>query len=179
MKMKILTNDNLPFNMDSLPNEIDDLRYCVLDYSNSNDVDYFFVPLLFVESFVSPGALIQIGNYRCQLPIDWAIVIGDKDVGDLEIIEIYKLNDRPFSAFACNPLTGYAPSFLEISMVDVYPNIKWHFPKLKFGHILAIPLGERSQWPQSKRGGSNPDCCFVVRETNKLPEALDISKIVL
>lgn len=89
--MKILTNENTPFDMNNLPDEVDDLRYCVLDYSNSDDVDYFFVPLLFMESFTTPGALIQIGKYQCQLPIDWAIIIGDKHIGDLEIIEIHKL----------------------------------------------------------------------------------------
>lgn len=176
--MRILTNDNVPFDMNNLPDEIDDLRYCVLDYSNSDDVDYYFVPLLFMESFTTPGALIQIGKYQVQLPIDWSIVIGDKHIGDLEIIEIHKLNDRPFSAFVNNPLASFAPAFYEITMLDVYPNIKWFCPKLKFGHILSVPIGENSQWPNFSQGGPAPDCCFIVRETNKLPDALDISKIV-
>ncbi len=178
--MKILTNENEPFDMNSLPDEIDDLRYCVLDYSNVNDVDYFFVPLLFIESFTTPGALIQIGNYQLQLPIDWSIVIGDKHVGDLEIIEIHKLNDRPFSVFCQNPIASFSPSFYEIKMIDVYPNIKWFFPKLKFGHLLAVPMGERGQWPKSPNSVvPTPDCCFIVRETNKLPEVLDIAKLIV
>lgn len=176
--MKILTNNNVPFDMNNLPDEIDDLRYCVLDYSDINEVDYYFVPLLFMESFTTPGALIQIGKYQLQLPIDWSIVIGDKHVGDLEIIEIYKLNDRPFSTFVCNPLSSFSPSFYNISMLDVYPNLKWYCPKLKFGHILAVPLGESNQWPRRSTRQPTPDCCFIVRETNKLPDALDISKIV-
>lgn len=63
-------------------------------------------------------------------------------------------------------------------MIDVYPNIKWHFPKLKFGHILAVPLGEPNTWPKSRTGKSVPECCFIVRDINKLPDVLDISKIV-
>jgi hypothetical protein len=170
--MKILTNNNTPFDMNHLPEEVDDLRYCVLDYSNSQDVDYFFVPLMFLESFTTPPALLQIGPYQVQLPMDWSIVIGDKHIGDLEILEIYKLNDRPFSVFCTNPIGSFSPAFHEIAIVDVFPDVKWYFPKLKFGHILVVPLGERNQWPKS-----GPDCIFIVREVNKLPECLDISKI--
>ena len=29
--MNILTNDNVAYNLDKVPNEIEDIRYCVLD----------------------------------------------------------------------------------------------------------------------------------------------------
>ena len=50
--MNILTVDNKSYDLDRLPEEIDeDLRYGVLDYSNPAEVDYMFVPLVFLESF--------------------------------------------------------------------------------------------------------------------------------
>ena len=49
--MKVLTLENEPLELDTLPEEIDDIRYSVLDYSDPNDVDYIFVPLVFLESF--------------------------------------------------------------------------------------------------------------------------------
>ena len=47
--MNILTNDNVAYNLDKIPNEIEDIRYCVLDYSDSKNPDYFFIPLIFVS----------------------------------------------------------------------------------------------------------------------------------
>ena len=48
--MKILTLDNLPYELDNVPEEIDDIRYSVLDYTDPADVDYIFMPLVFLES---------------------------------------------------------------------------------------------------------------------------------
>jgi len=177
--MKILTSHNEDFSMLQMPDVIEDLKYSVLDYSDQANVDFFFVPMILLESFTTPAALIQIGPYQMQLPIDWSIVIGDKHIGDLEHIEVKKLNDRPFQAFVFNPITGYSPKYYDITIIDIFPDIKWFVPKLKFGHILTIPLGERSDWPIQKRSDPNPspDCLYVVRDINKLPDALDISKI--
>lgn len=177
--MQILTPDNRVFSMERMPNEVDDLQYSVLDYSDQSNVDFFFVPMILLESFSSPAALLQIGPYQIQMPIDWAIIIGDKYVGDLEYIEIKKLNNRPFSAFVFNPISSFSANFYEINIIDIYPDIKWFFPKLKFGHILTIPIGEEKQWPAKRRPGERktPDCIFGVRDINKLPDVLDIGKI--
>ena len=50
--MQILTLDNEYFDLNTLPKEIDkDIRYSVLDNSDPKDPDYFFVPLIYLESF--------------------------------------------------------------------------------------------------------------------------------
>ena len=42
--MQILTLDNKAFNLNNLPEEIDeDLRFSVLDNSNPNEPDFFFI----------------------------------------------------------------------------------------------------------------------------------------
>jgi hypothetical protein len=166
--MQILTINNTPFNMNELPNEIDELHYCVLDYSDLQAIDYYFIPLIFLESFSSPAADLKIGPYRIQVPLDWSIIIGDKHQGDLEIIQLVHLNDRDFTAFAFNPIRGYMPSFFDIEIVNVFQDVKWFTPKLKFGNILAVPLAI----------GDNPLCVYIVKDIQKLPEVLDITKLV-
>lgn len=154
--------------MNDLPNQVsDDLRYCVLDYSNQADVDFMFIPLIFLDVFPRPAADLKIGNYRIQMPLDWSIVISDKDFGFVEIIELKHLNDREFSAFALNPMKSYMPSFLEVTIENIFPDVTWHMPRLKYGHILAVPLTD----------GPDPLCAYFVKDTNKLPESLDITKI--
>ena len=39
--MKILTVENEAYELDTVPEEIDDLRYCVLDATSKEDVDFF------------------------------------------------------------------------------------------------------------------------------------------
>jgi hypothetical protein len=154
--------------MNDLPNQVsDDLRYCVLDYSNQADVDFMFIPLIFLDVFPRPAADLRIGPYKIQMPLDWSIVISDKDFGFMEIIELKHLNDRDFSAFGLNPMKSYMPNFFEITIENIFPDVTWHMPRLKYGHILAVPLTD----------GPEPVCAYFVKDTNKLPESLDITKI--
>ena len=166
--MHILTVDNTTFSMNDVPDEIDDIRYCVLDYTDTKNVDYLFIPLMWLESFNAPSVDLRIGKYRVQMPMDWSIVIGDKNSGDLEVIGLKQLNDRPFQAFGINPVNGYMPSFMDLEIVNVFPDKKWYFPKLKYGHLLAVPMENKN----------SPVCCFFVKDVNKIPESLDITQMV-
>ena len=50
--MRILTLENKCFELDDLPEQIDDdIRFSVLDNSNPKEPDFFFIPLIFLESF--------------------------------------------------------------------------------------------------------------------------------
>ena len=159
--MKILTVENKPYELDFVPEEIDDIRYGVLDYSNKNDADYFFVPLVFLEIFNAPAAVLRIGNHMVKMPLDWKMLIGEQ--GQPEVVPITSLNDRGFHAFTFNPITGFLPKFQLVEISNVFQEVKWHFPKLKFGHFLAVPLGDEE----------GCECAYFVKETSKVPDVLD------
>ena len=133
---KILTVDNTAYNLDMVPEEIEDIRYCVLDYSNPKDADYIFVPLVFLESFNAPAAILKIGDKNVKIPLDWSLVTCDPMIGEPEVLPVTSLNDRGFKAFVFNPITGFLPRFEEIEIVNIYQEVKWYFPKLKFGETL-------------------------------------------
>ena len=44
--MRLLTLDNTVYDLTSIPEEVDDVRFCVLDNSDPKDPDYFFIPLI-------------------------------------------------------------------------------------------------------------------------------------
>lgn len=165
--MKILTENNTSYDINQIPEASNDLRYCVLDYSDTNNVDYFFLPLVFLESFNSPCVDLRIGRYNIQMPLDWSVIVGDVNSGDLEIMPLIYLNDKDFDVFAFNPISGYMPSFIKLEISNLWPDVKWYFPKLKNGNLLAIPLS----------GGDAPLCAFFVKDANKLPEQIDIRKL--
>ena len=115
-KIKILTLDNEAYDLDHLPEEIDDMRFSILDNSNPQDPDYHYIPLIFLESFNSPALVLRIGDHKVRMPVDWQLLIGEPDFGDLEVIPLSALNDRGFKAFQFNPLTSFRPSFLDVDL---------------------------------------------------------------
>lgn len=165
--MRILTLDNTSYSMDAIPEEIDELRFCVLDNSDPKDPDYFYIPLIFLESFNSPALVLKIGDSTIRMPVDWQILIGEKDFGDLEVVPLTSINDRGFSAFAFNPLGSFKPEFFPVEIADIYQDVKWYFPKLKPGQMLAVPLTE----------GENPLCAYFIKDISRQSEVVDYSKV--
>ena len=165
--MRVLTNYNQTYDINDVPESIDDIRYCVLDYSDLNEVDYYFVPLIFLESFHSPCVDIRIGSHSIQMPLDWSVIIGDINSGDLEIMPLVYLNDKDFDVFTFNPINGYMPKYSKFQVVNIWPDVKWFFPKLKNGTFLAVPLED----------GPEPMCAFFIKDLGKLPDSLDIRKL--
>ena len=102
--MKILTVDNKSYDLDTVPEEIDDIRYCVLDASDPDDIDFYFLPLVFLESFHAPAICLQIGEHEIQMPMDWSIMICDDDYSAVEVLPLASLNNRGFKAVTLNPL---------------------------------------------------------------------------
>ena len=164
--MQILTLENTAFEMNEIPDEVDDLRFSILDNSDPNNPDYFYIPLIFLESFNSPALVLNIAGYVIRLPVDWKILTGEEEIGDLEMIDISSLNERGFKAFSFNPISSYMPEYLPIGIVDLYSDVKWFFPKLKQGQILAIPL----------ELGEKPKVVYAAKEINKQNEVVDITK---
>ena len=108
--MQILTVDNECFVLNKIPDQVDeDLRFSVLDNSDPNEPDFYFMPLIYLESFSSPSVTLEIANRKIQMPLDWHILLGDSEVSELEIVPLTSLNDRSFSAFCFNPINGLLP----------------------------------------------------------------------
>ena len=61
--MRILTLENETFLLNNLPEELkEDVRFSVLDNSNPKEPDFFFIPLIFLESFNSPAIVLEING---------------------------------------------------------------------------------------------------------------------
>jgi hypothetical protein len=82
--LRILNLDhNRAFELDHLPEQVDDLRFAILDNSNPLTPDYFFIPLIFLESFNAPALVLKVGSHVVKMPVDWQILIGEPEIGDL------------------------------------------------------------------------------------------------
>lgn len=165
--MRILTLDNIHYNLETLPDEIDDLRFAILDNSNPQNVDYHYIPLIFLETFNSSALVLRIGESTIKMPVDWQVLIGEKDHGDLETLPLSSLNDRGFSVFEFNPLSSFSPSFLPIEIVDIYHDVTWYAPRLRNGQFLCVPLED----------GPKPKCAYFVKEISRNCEIVDYSQV--
>jgi len=110
--------------------------------------------------------ILRVGEDTIKMPMDWQILIGEPDLGDLEVLPLTSINDRGFKVFQFNPLSSFRPSFPEIEIVDVYHEVTWYAPKLKNGQMLAVPLTDHK----------NPDCVYFVKDVSRNCEIVDYNK---
>jgi len=168
--MRILTLDNKSYNLNNLPDELEeDLRFSVLDNSDVNEPDFFFIPLIFLESFSSPAIVMDIMGHEVMMPVDWHMAVGDiESFNDLEIFPLTSLIDIVFDAFLFNPLKSYQAEYAEFKITNFYNDVKWYFPKMKNGQLLSVPITE----------GDNPLCAFFVKDISRQLECIDFGKLL-
>lgn len=168
--MRILTLQNKAFDLNELPEEVDDdARFSVLDNSNPQDPDFFFMPLIFLESFNSPAISLKIGGNEIQMPLDWCMVVGDRDCGlDPEVLPLTSINERGFDALVFNPISSFRAEYMSIEITNIYQDVKWYFPKMRNGQLLTVPLSD----------GEEPPCAYFVKEVSRQSEIIQLHKLL-
>ena len=167
--MKILTLDNVTYKLEKIPEYVDEnLRFAVLDNSDPNEPDFFYIPLIFLESFNAPAAVLQIGDHKIKMPLDWKMLIGEAGQQEMHVLPITSLNDRGFEVLTINPLTHKMIQSKEVKIINVFQEVKWYFPKLKHGHIIAVPLSD----------APNSPCVFFAKDTNQIPDQFDAGHLL-
>ena len=168
--MIILTIDNKLCNLEKLPDTLEeDIRFSVLDNDDPANPDFYFNSLIFLESFSSPAAVLNIGGYEITVPLNWSIAVGCSDVGgDVEILPITSLNDRGFEAFSFNPLTSFRHTYLPIEIVNIYNDVLWYAPRIRPNQLITTPINDDEK----------PLCVFLGPNTNRLNEIIDIDRLL-
>lgn len=171
----ILTPENRSLQIELIPDKIDnDIRYSVLDINNSKNYDFYFLPLVYLESFNAPAVVLQIGQFYVKMPCleppnDWKILISDPEIGFLEAVSLEDINSRDFTAFCFNPISSFRPEYLPVRIVDTFPDLKWFLPTLPVNYILTVPLENKEK----------PKCVYFVNGvTGRKVDSLDISDIL-
>ena len=168
--MRILTLENQSYDLNKMPDELDDdIRFSVLDNSDPKDPDFYFMPLIFLESFSSPAMVLEIGGHEITMPLDWCVAVGDPMAdNDLEVLPLTSLNDRGFQAFCFNPLSGTKFDFASIKITNFYNDVKWFFPKTKNGQLLSVPI----------TSGPKPLCAFFIKEISRQSEIIEYGNLL-
>lgn len=165
--MNILLPENRSFNTAQIPDSPSELYYCVLDYSNLDDIDYQFLPMVFVEDFAKASAELRIGGEIIQVPLSWSILIGEQEFGEIELMPIMGFHGRDFDAFVFNPCSGFMPDYQPIEIINIYQEVRWCVPSMKPEHLLVVPTSMRK----------NPSCVFFSDAKSKFPDEIDIKDL--
>jgi len=56
---------------------------------------------------------------------------------------------------------------MPIDIVDIYTEVKWYFPKIKTGQMLAVPLSN----------GRQPMCAYFVKDISRQCEQVDYGSV--
>jgi hypothetical protein len=168
--MKILTLEDKTFPLTNLPDELEeDIQFAVLDNSDPKDPDFFFIPLIFLESFSAPAMVMEINGKEIMMPVDWHMAVGCAESGnDLEILPLTSLNDRGFEAFLFNPLSSFKFEFGDIKITNFYNDVKWYFPKVKNGQLLAVPLDDEDK----------SLCAYFIKDISRQSELVDYTNLL-
>lgn len=166
--MLILDENNQMVDIDQISKN-KEVHYAVLDFSKPRLPDYFFRPIIFIDTYTAPAAMLQIGPYKTLIPFKWSIVVTYADIAELVAIE--DIVSRDHEAFCINPITGYMPSRLPIRYKGSL-EVSWSYPTLGKSDMLVIPIAETIQKDDEKRRGP---ICILAGERIKIPETIDLS----
>jgi len=169
--MHMLTLENRSMDVDSIGTDEDNLNFWVLEYTGNDNTDYYAKPLLFLETFSDIRLEVRIGPYSFHMPKDWSILCSDAELGSAELIQpkMPGFNEKQFTAFLYNPMTGFKPEYMVVEVISPLPETKWVFPKLKFGQMLCVPLTH----------GPAPLCAMITHQkNNKVPEIINMDYVL-
>jgi hypothetical protein len=168
--MQILTLENKTFPLKDIPDELEDeIQFAVLDNSDPKEPDFFFVPMIFLESFSAPAMVMEINGKEIMMPVDWCMAVGCSDSGnDLEVLPLTSINDRGFEAFLFNPLSSFKFEFGDIKITNFYSDVKWYFPKVKNGQLLAVPIDD----------GPEAMCAYFIKDISRQSEVIDYTNLL-
>ena len=167
--MRILTLENTCLELDTLPDQVDDIRFSVLDNSTPTEPDFFFIPLIFLESFSAPAMVLEVNGHQIPMPVDWSIAVGCSESGkDLEILPLTSLNDRGFEAFLFNPMSSFKAEFGEVKVINYYNDVKWYFPKMRNGQLLSVPMETKEA----------PLCAFFIKDITRQTEVVKYGELL-
>jgi hypothetical protein len=181
--MRILTPENIPFDVTQIVDGISQQKCAILDASNPEEVDYFFINMVMFSEYEYPAVQLSIGKYMVEVPFNWRILTGDAIQGELELVDIDELPNFDYEAFVLNPFKSYTPQFQEVQIVNCFTRpTTWTVPRLQKKQLLAVPLGNQDEWPvrrnhQIGEEDRYPECAFFADDTEKMSTILDIRDV--
>jgi len=171
--MKFLTADNtsVDFNNEASPASI---GISILDYTDMENVDYYIKNFFFFSEYDSPVVHLKIGNSFIDVPLNWKILTGDPNTGELELVEVEELSMFDYNAFVLNPYKSYIPKYEPIEVTNVYlSGIKLFVPKSYKKSLFLVSLENKVNHLE----GPYSDCVFLCDDIDRTNDILSVDQL--
>ena len=74
--MEVLVPDNTNFNLNQPTSKLIDSKMCVFDYSDKDDMDFYFKKITTYILYRYPTVELNIGGkYTLEIPLNWRLLI--------------------------------------------------------------------------------------------------------
>lgn len=176
--MKVLSSDNLPFELNQPTHKLIDTKMCVFDTADKTYKDFFFKKITNYISYRYPTVLLKIYNektsFNLTLPLNWKIVSLNESDFICDIVNLEELVHFEHTVPVFNPLHIGVPNLMKIKIIGINPVMTEHFvPRLPKKNLLVLPLGNESQYHTIYENGVEkkfPPCLMAMDDA-------DVSKI--
>jgi len=149
--MKVLSSDNLPFDLNQPTHKLIDTKMCVFDTSDKNYKDFFFKKITNYISYRYPSVMLKLYNektsFNITLPLNWKIATLNESDFLCDIVSLEELVHFEHTVPVFNPLHVGIPNLMKIKITGINPIMTEHFvPKLPKKNMLVLPLGDEKQY---------------------------------
>ena len=176
--MKVLTPDNIPFELNQPTNKLIDAKMCVFDTSNKEYKDFFFKKITNYVSYRYPTVDLKIfdekDSFVITLPLNWKIITTNNSDYICDLINVEDLLHYEHTIPVFNPLHIGFPRLMNVKIININPIMIEHFvPRLPKKNLLVMPFGIERQWHQIYENGISkklPPCILTADD-------IDLSRI--
>lgn len=160
--MRVLTGPTEIFDLNQSDNCLLDLKYCVYDYSDPDEMDFYMRHITSYSSYKYPTVTLLIdGKYHLEIPANWNIMSYD-NVCELSSIDEFLHRQCKIPMF--NPFYIGIPKLVDVEVIKINPNYVEHFcPRIPKKNILALPVGGKNDGIEVNENGKKiiyPYCIF-------------------
>lgn len=155
--MRVLTPENTSFDL-NLVNESTDNTFSLLDCEKK---DWFFSKFFMFQEFTAPSVCLKIDKkFSVELPLNWQILTGDPDSGELSITSVEQLSMFEHYVLALNPLSSFFPTYHSVEVINIYSHhSSWFVPRLMKKQLLSIVVNDMYIKQNSPVCVFCSDCC--------------------
>lgn len=185
--MDILLPENTNFNLCQPKSKLIDSKMCVFDYSDKDNMDFFFKKITTFISYRYPTVVLSIGEkYTLEIPLNWRLLVTNKHDYLCQLISVEELLHFDHQTPIFNPFYVGIPKIVDIKILSVNQTAIEHFvPKLPKKNLLVMPLGNKKDWDNiivdkdSGKINTYPDCIMMCDDLDMSKCELDLYKDIL
>lgn len=167
--MEVLIPDNTSFNLNQPTSKLIDSKMCVFDYSDKDDMDFYFKKITTYILYRYPTVELGIGDkYTLEIPLNWRILITNDNDYLCQLVPVEELLHFEHQTAIFNPYYVGIPKIVNIKINSVNQTAVEHFvPKIPKKNLLVMPLGTKKDWKttiidqNTGESHSYPDCIMM------------------